>query len=127
MRRQVGRSRWADRETGLGRPGRPAVRGRAGAVDVLALLPLADGYTVTYRNFDVQKQKASLKQMKVVGTEDVKVPAGTFKTWKAEITSAEGDAGSTTIWVAQDTHQLVRKTSSLPQMGGATMTSELQP
>jgi hypothetical protein len=40
----------------------------AGAADVLARLPLADGYTTTYRNFDLQKQKVALKQVKVVGT-----------------------------------------------------------
>jgi dipeptidyl aminopeptidase/acylaminoacyl peptidase len=107
--------------------GGPLFGDGAGAFSVLATLPLADGYTATFRNFDVQKQKASLKQLKVVGAEDVKVPAGTFKTWKAEIASAEGDAGTTTIWVAQDTHQLVRMTATLPQMGGATLTSELQP
>ena len=107
--------------------GGPLFGDGAGAYSVLATLPLAEGYTATFRNFDVQKQKASLKQLKVLGTEDVKVPAGTFKTWKAEIASAEGDAGTTTIWVAQDTHQLVRMTATLPQMGGATLTSELQP
>jgi len=107
--------------------GGPLFGDGAGAYSVLATLPLAEGYTATFRNFDVQKQKASLKQLKVLGAEDVKVPAGTFKTWKAEIASAEGDAGMTTIWVAQDTHQLVRMTATLPQMGGATLTSELQP
>jgi len=107
--------------------GGPLFGDGAGAYSVLATLPLAEGYTATFRNFDVQKQKASVKQLKVLGAEDVKVAAGTFKTWKAEIASAEGDAGMTTIWVAQDTHQLVRLTATLPQMGGATLTSELQP
>jgi dipeptidyl aminopeptidase/acylaminoacyl peptidase len=100
----------------------------AGAHDVLARLPLADGYTTTFRNFDVQKQKPALKQVKVVGTEDVTVPAGTFKgAWKAEITSAEGDPGATTLWIAGDTRKVVKTTATLPQMGGATITAELQP
>ena len=73
--------------------GGPVFADGAGASGVLATLPLAEGYTATFRNFDVQKQKASLKQVKVLGAEDVTVPAGTFKTWKVEITSAEGDAG----------------------------------
>jgi hypothetical protein len=100
----------------------------AGAHDVLARLPLAAGYSTTFRNFDVQKQKASLKQIKVIGTEDVTVPAGTFKgAWKVEVASAEGDPGTTTLWIASDTRKVVKTTASLPQMGGATLTSELQP
>ena len=90
-----------------------------------AALPLADGYTTTFRNFDVQKQKVALKQLKVAGTEDVTVPAGTFKAFKVEITSAEGEPGSTTIWVATDSRKVVKLTATLPQMGGAKLTSEL--
>ncbi len=97
------------------------------AWDSLAHLPLAEGYTVTYRNFDVQKQRPSLKQMKVVSVEEITVPAGRFKTWKAEVTSAEGEPGSTTVWVAQDSRKVVKTSSIVPQMGGATVTSELQP
>ncbi|HMB28489.1 MAG TPA: S9 family peptidase, partial [Blastocatellia bacterium] len=60
----------------------------AGAYDVLASLPLAEGYTATFRNFDLQKLKAALKQMKVVGEEKVAVPAGSFEAFKLEVTSA---------------------------------------
>jgi dipeptidyl aminopeptidase/acylaminoacyl peptidase len=97
----------------------------AGANDVLALLPLADGYTTTFRNLDVQKQKASLKQAKVVGHEDVTVPAGTFKAWKLEITSAEGEPGQTTLWVSED-HKPLKVVATLPQMGNAVITAERQ-
>jgi dipeptidyl aminopeptidase/acylaminoacyl peptidase len=93
----------------------------------IASLPLADGYSVTYRNFDVEKQKPALKQVKVLGAEELTVPAGTFKTWKAEVSSAEGEAGSTTVWVAQDSRKIVKTSSIIPAMGGATVTSELQP
>ena len=40
----------------------------AGAYDVIAALPLAEGYSVGFRNFDVMKQKPRLKQLKVVGS-----------------------------------------------------------
>jgi len=99
----------------------------AGAHDVLAHLPLAEGYSTTFRNFDVRQQKVNLKQIKVVGSESVTVPAGTFKTWKAEISSAEGDPGITTLWIASDTRRVVKTSASLPQMGGAIITAELQP
>jgi len=99
----------------------------AGAADVLARLPLAEGYTTTYRNFDLQKQKVALKQVKVVGTEDVTVAAGSFKAWKVEVSSAEGEPGGSTLWIATDSRKVVKTSTTLPSMGGATVTSELQP
>jgi hypothetical protein len=99
----------------------------AGSGEVLARLPLADGYSTTFRNFDLRQQKVSLKQIKVVASEEVKVPAGQFQTWKAEVSSAQGEPGTTTLWIAKDSRQVVKTSASLPQMGGATITSELQP
>jgi dipeptidyl aminopeptidase/acylaminoacyl peptidase len=97
----------------------------AGTGDVIAALPLADGYAATFRNFDVQKQKVSLKQLKVVGTEKVTVPAGTFDAVKVEITSADGEADKRTLWVSKEARKVVKSTATLPQMGGAVLTSEL--
>ena len=99
----------------------------AGAADALARLPLADGYATTFRNFDLQKQRVALKQVKVVGTEDITVAAGSFKAWKVEVTSAEGEPGATTLWIATDSRKVVKSSASLPAMGGAIVTSELQP
>jgi dipeptidyl aminopeptidase/acylaminoacyl peptidase len=99
----------------------------AGSGEVLARLPLADGYSTTFRNFDLRQQKVSLKQIKVVASEEVKVPAGQFQTWKAEVSSAQGEPGTTTLWIAKDSRRVVKTSASLPQMGGATITSELQP
>ena len=55
------------------------------------------------------------------------VPAGTFSTWKLEVSSAEGEPGSVTIWVDRDTRRVVKTVASLPEMGGAVVTMELQP
>jgi len=97
------------------------------AHDSIAALPLAEGYQATFRNFDVQKQKPALKQAKVTGAEEVKVPAGAFQAWKVELTSAEGEPGSTTLWIDKATRKVVKTSTTLPQMGGAVVTSELQP
>ncbi len=99
----------------------------AGAHDAIATLPLAEGYAASFRNFDVQKQKVALKQLKVLGREKVTVAAGSFDAWKVEISSAEGEPGQTIVWVAADSRQVVKVSASLPQMGGAQLTSELQP
>ncbi|MBP7617823.1 MAG: hypothetical protein KA743_04885, partial [Geothrix sp.] len=98
----------------------------SGSQDSLACLPLAAGYSVTFRNVDMQKQKVQLKQAKVLAQEEVKVPAGSFKAWKVELTSAEGDPGSTTMWVDTATRKVIKTVSTMPQMGGAVVTVELQ-
>lgn len=97
----------------------------AGAYHVLATLALAEGFKTTFRNFDVQKQKATLKQLEVTGSEQVSVSAGTFDAFKVEISSAEGEPGKTTVWISKSTRKPVKIVASLPQMGGATLTSEL--
>jgi dipeptidyl aminopeptidase/acylaminoacyl peptidase len=96
-----------------------------GAYDVIGALPLAAGYAVGFRNFDVQKQKVQLKQLKVVGTESVTVPAGTFDAYKVEITSADNDADKTTVWIARDSRKVLKISAVLTQLNGAILTSEL--
>ncbi|MBA2528057.1 MAG: prolyl oligopeptidase family serine peptidase [Pyrinomonadaceae bacterium] len=99
----------------------------AGAFDVIAALPLAEGYTLAFRNFDIQKQKPRLKQLKVVGSESVTVPAGTFNAYKVEIVDTENDADKQTVWIAKDTGKVVKIIAVLPSLGGALLTSELTP
>jgi len=98
----------------------------AGASDVIAALPIADGYTTTFRNFDIMSQKVNPRQLKVVGTEKVTVPAGTFDAWKIEITPADGGTGeSTTLWVDKTSRRAVKSVTVIPQMNGAVATAEL--
>jgi hypothetical protein len=98
-----------------------------GAPAAIASLPLADGYTATFRGFDVQKMKPKLLQLKVAGSENVATPAGKFDAFKVELTSAEGGSDAMTLWVARDSRQPVKLTMVLAAMGGATMTAELLP
>jgi dipeptidyl aminopeptidase/acylaminoacyl peptidase len=58
--------------------GGPLFADAAGSDQAIACLPLAEGYTTTFRNFDLRRQKEKLLQLKVVGVESVTVPAGTF-------------------------------------------------
>jgi dipeptidyl aminopeptidase/acylaminoacyl peptidase len=98
----------------------------AGANDVVATLPLAEGYATSYRNFDVMGQKVKLRQLKVTGSEKVTVPAGSFDAWKVEITPADGGTGeSTTLWVDKTSRQVVKMSTVIPEMNGATATAEL--
>ena len=99
--------------------GGPLFADGAGTYAVIAQLPLAVGYTTTFRNFDLQKQKVSMKQLKVVGQEK----AGTVDTFKVEITGDDGDI--TTVWIDPATRRYVKLSAVLASMGGATLTVEL--
>jgi len=98
-----------------------------GGPQCIALLPLADGYTTTFRNFDLQKQKLKLIALKVTGSESVTVPAGTFDTFKVELSSADGGSEKETVWIAKDPRQAVKVVAVMAEMGGATLTAELDP
>ena len=105
--------------------GGPLFADAAGGDQVIACLPLAEGYTTSFRNFDVQTQKVKLLQLIVSGSEKVTVPAGTFDAFRVEISSADGGTDKKTLWVAKDSHKVVKGTAVLASMGGATLTQEL--
>ena len=98
----------------------------AGGMQVLATLPLDQGYKTAFRNFDLQKSKERLMQLEVTGSEKVTVPAGDFDAWKVEVTPSDGSAGKATLWVDKAKGQMVKVAAVMPEMGGATMTMELQ-
>jgi hypothetical protein len=97
----------------------------AGANEVIASLPLAVGYSVTFRNLDIQTQKVKLLQLNVAGSESVTVPAGNFDAFRVDITSADGGSDKRTVWVAKDTHKVVKGSAVVAAMGGAVFTAEL--
>jgi len=94
---------------------------------VIGCLPLAEGYSATYRNFSLQTQKVRLMEAKVAGVETVTVPAGKFETWKVEITSADGGSDHATLWVAKESRATVKMSTVMAAAGGALMTAELMP
>ncbi len=99
----------------------------AGAYVTLAALPLAEGFTTTYRNLDLMRQKEKLMKLVVAAVETVTVPAGTFEAWRLDVASAEGDPGESSVWIARDSRKVVKAKAVVPEMGGATVTSELTP
>jgi len=105
--------------------GGPVFPDPSDAPAVFACLPLAEGYTTAFRNFDVQKQKEKLMQLKVIGLEKVSVPVGSFDAYKAEITPGDGGAEKITVWIAKDSRQPLKFSAVMPELGGAVLTAEL--
>jgi len=105
--------------------GGPVFGDAAGGDLAIACLPLAEGYTTNFRNFDIQTQKVKLLQLNVAGAESVTVPAGTFDAWRVEVAAADGGADKKTLWIAKDSHKVVKVKAVLASMGGAVMTLEL--
>ena len=66
-----------------------------------------------------------LLQLNVSGVESVTVPAGKFDAYRVEITSADGGADKQTVWVAKDSHKVVKVSAVMASMGGAVLTQEL--
>jgi dipeptidyl aminopeptidase/acylaminoacyl peptidase len=105
--------------------GGPLFADAAGGDQVIATLPLAVGYSTTFRNFDLQTQKVKLQQLNVADVETVTVPAGKFEAFRVEVTSADGGADKKTLWVAKDSHKVVKIAAVAASMGGAVLTEEL--
>jgi len=107
-----------------------------GSEITIGCLPLAEGYSTTFRTWDIEKLAlnsqardiARLVQLNVVGSERVTVPAGTFDSYKIELTSATRESNKETVWIAKDSRMPV-KTVAVEVLRGVTMstTSELVP
>jgi hypothetical protein len=105
--------------------GGPLFADAAGGDQVIATLPLAVGYSTTFRNFDLQTQKVKLQQLNVAAVETVTVPTGKFEAFRVEVTWADGGADKKTLWVAKDSHKVVKIVAVAASMGGAVLTEEL--
>lgn len=105
--------------------GGPVFPDAAAAPAVIACLPLAEGYTTAFRNFDVEKQKDNLMQLQVAGVENVTVPAGTFDAYRVEIAPADGGPGKVTVWISRESRRPIKFSEVVARMGGALLTAEL--
>jgi hypothetical protein len=107
--------------------GGPLFADSAGWPEVIACLPLAQGFVTSFRNFDLQKHRSKLMQLKVAGVERVTVPAGTFEAFRVELAPSDGGPEKSTVWIALDSRKPVRVFAVLGSMGNATMSAELVP
>jgi len=96
----------------------------AGAAQVIATLPLAEGYETSFRIFELQTRTVQNIALAVAGAEKVTVPAGTFDTWKVVLTSPE-DGTETHVFVDRTSRVVAKTWTKAPSMGGAVITSVL--
>jgi Protein of unknown function (DUF3108) len=86
-------------------------------------LPLADGYTATFRTFDLQSMKTKMVELKVAGTEKITVPAGSFEALRIETHALDGTPEPMTLWMDKASRKLVKMTATV---GPATISAELK-
>jgi hypothetical protein len=79
-----------------------------GSMVTIGCLPLADGYSTTVRDWNIERLKERLRQLKVTGAERVTVPAGTFDSYKVELTANDGTGDRGTAWIAIDSRMPVK-------------------
>lgn len=93
----------------------------------LATLPLAADYTAGVRLFDLMGGAATEHSIKVIGSESVRVSAGTFEAFKVQLQAADGSGTPDTFWITTSApHRVVRSEQALPaQMSGGKVVTEL--
>jgi hypothetical protein len=85
----------------------------AGWAQVVACLPLAQGFKTRFRNFNVIAQREEHMQLTVLDVEKVTVPSGTFDAYRVEIISAEDGRNVRTLWIDKASRKVVKRTSGL--------------
>jgi hypothetical protein len=102
--------------------GGPLFASGHGGARAIACLPLAEGYSVTVRGFDIEKQQLVTAEVKVTGSEKVEIPAGTFETFKVEL-KAEERAADLTLWIDKSSRKTVKMSLFI---GNILTTAELE-
>ncbi|MEX2397948.1 MAG: prolyl oligopeptidase family serine peptidase, partial [Balneolales bacterium] len=93
----------------------------------LSSLPLSQNYKTTFRIYDVMAHQVKPMALEVAGIETITVPAGSFSTFKLEITPLDNNSGKQTIWITDDnSRKVIRVNATLPvEMGGGSIVTEL--
>ena len=99
------------------------------ALDLMFMaMPLEDGYKTTVRFFELQMQKIRPMALEGIGTETVRVPAGTFETYKVEMKPLDGEEGGGMVYVMKEGRRapVMADLKLPPQAGGLVIHTELQ-
>ena len=106
----------------------PALGDQAAFEIALAAMPLQEHFETVLPVFDVQQREIRMMEVRVVDTEELTLPAGTFQAYRVTITPTDGGPGALTMWVkASAPHWMLRAEQQLPaQLGGGKALTELQ-
>jgi hypothetical protein len=88
----------------------------------VACLPLAKDYAITYRNVDYVRQAEEQVELRVLGSEIVTVPAGTFDSYIVHLIRHPAETDQT-IWIDRKSRKVVKVSTSAPN--GPMSTQEL--
>jgi hypothetical protein len=97
----------------------------AGGPQVIATLPLEEGFSTTIWSVQLPDVVVS-RTVKVVGAERLQVPAGTFDAWKVALSAPGPDRRDETVWIDIPSHRVLRYDGA-PPGPGPTWTVTLQP
>ncbi len=96
-----------------------------GTMIPVSTLPLEAGYTATIHQLDFMTMSAKAMIVKIERTEKLTVKAGTFDSYKGQLTPVEGEGGYT-FWIDTKTRNILKIEAKLPSMaGGGSVITEL--
>ena len=107
----------------------PAFAADGALETAIQAMALDSDFSTTLRAVEIgMQQRVRFHSVSVEAAETVTVPAGEFETWKVRVEPIDGEGGGQTLWVGKQAPRMLVKaeTTLPPQMGGATVVSELR-
>lgn len=91
-------------------------------------MDLAPDFKAQFCSLNIMKQQIQQHLMEVIGQEKIEVPAGSFNSYKVEISTVDGSEGKQTVFLSvEKPHIVLKSIEKIPSMmGGGTLTSELK-
>lgn len=104
----------------------PVLSEGAGVELAISTLPLTEGYKTTILAFDLMAAKEKKMLLAVIALERIILDGGTFDAFKIQLSAADGEGGTNTLWIDKQTRRVAKKETDLPvQMGGGKMVTEM--
>jgi len=88
---------------------------------LLATLPLAEGYSILFRNIDMASMSEKMFRLTTIS----ETMEDSTQTWRLDVAPADGSPGSLIIWVDKQTYSVLKYEQVMPEMGGVTMVGKL--
>jgi dipeptidyl aminopeptidase/acylaminoacyl peptidase len=105
----------------------PIISDGAGTDIAISSLPLTEGFSALFDQFDLMAGKVKTISVKVIGSEEVNVEETLNNVYKVEVNVIGDSEGTKNLWISKEGNKIIKTEAQLPAaMGGGTVVSTLR-
>lgn len=105
----------------------PIISDGAGTDIAISSLPLTEGFSALFDQFDLMAGKVKTISVKVIGSDEVNIEKTLKNVYKVEVNVIGDSEGTKNLWISKEGNKIIKTEAQLPAaMGGGTVVSTLR-